>query len=285
MRRLLASVFGIGVLFSSLPSDAQDTTVVATEAVDPLDEAEARSHFDAGYAYFQEARYEDALREFDRAYDLSPRPALLFNMSQCYERLGRLDEAIRYLERFIGASPPPSDRPFQERRLANLRARQEDGTTNDEEPVELIAPDSARDVAATNNVSPPSEPLESVAGVSDSQSAGVEENESSGRALAYTFLGVGAAGLITMGVAGGLALSEKSRLQTECVGGCPESETTSLRTRALVADIGLAVGIAGGLVGLVLLLTAGRDDDAEARTQVAPAFGPNLAGATLHVRY
>lgn len=255
------------------------------EAVDPLDEAEARSHFDAGYAYFQEARYEDALREFDRAYELSPRPALLFNMSQCYERLGRLDEAIRYLERFIGASPPPSDRPFQERRLANLRARQQNGTTNNEEPVELIAPDSARDVAAMDVASLPSESTEQVPRHVPVPQGEDATRESSGRGLAYAFLGIGAAGLITTGVAGGLALSEKSRLQTECVGGCPESETTSLRTRALVADIGLAVGLAGGVVGLILLLTSGRDDSDERRTQVAPTLGSNEAGATLRVRY
>lgn len=65
----------------------------------------------------------------------------------------------------------------------------------------------------------------------------------------------------------------------------PESETTSLRTRALVADIGLGVGIAGAAVGLILLLTFGNEDASEASTQFAPPIGPRAAGATLRVRY
>lgn len=277
MRLLLAVAVSF---FLGSAAQAQDMQPEGARSVDPMDESEARSHFDAGYAYFQEARYDDALREFERAYELSPRPALLFNMSQCYERLGRLDEAIRYLEQFISTTPPPADRAFQERRLSNLRARQESGTTDTTEPVELIAPDSARDVVSPTPESqqasePPHEESEIEA-----------PHASSGRGLAYAFLGVGAAGLITTGVAGGLALSEKSRLQTDCgSAGCPESETTSLRTRALVADIGLGVGIAGAVVGLILLLTSGSDDAEEARAQVAPTLGPNAAGATLRVRY
>lgn len=275
MMRLLLAVAVSFFLGSAV--QAQDIQPAAARSLDPMDESEARSHFDAGYAYFQEARYDDALREFERAYDLSPRPALLFNMSQCYERLGRLDEAIRYLEQFINTTPPPTDRAFQERRLSNLRARQESGTTDTTEPVELIAPDSARDV-----VSPSAESLQR----SEPRHEEPEIEASSGRGLAYAFLGIGAVGLITMGVSGGLALSEKSRLQTDCgSAGCPESETTSLRTRALVADIGLGVGVAGAVVGLILLLTSGSDDAEEARAQVAPTLGPNTAGATLRVRY
>lgn len=215
MRCLFAAVL-VSCAFFAPSVQAQDSVAAKTVPDEQaLNEYEARSHFDAGYSYFQEARYDDALREFERAYELSQRPALLFNMSQCYERLGRLDEAIRYLDRFIGASPPPEDRPFQERRLANLRARQQDGTTNDGEPVELIAPDSARDVAATDGASPRSQSREPVPPL-DPPNGEREANEPSGRGLAYTFLGIGAAGLITTGVAGGLALSEKSRLRTEC---------------------------------------------------------------------
>ena len=165
MGRLLAGVLSLSVLLFSLSIEAQDAVVAEP---DPLDEAEARSHFDAGYSYFQEARYDDALTEFTRAYELSPRPALLFNMSQCYERLGRLDEAIRYLEQFIHADP--ADRAFQERRLANLRVRQQGDTPDMDEPSELIAPDSARDVTSSSSPGPggagsaepatPSRPLE-----------------------------------------------------------------------------------------------------------------------------
>ncbi|MFT5356214.1 MAG: tetratricopeptide (TPR) repeat protein [Polyangiales bacterium] len=287
MRYVFAYTLTVSAMLCSLPVQSQDTLdpVVSPETRSDQEsgEAEARSHFAAGFSYFQEARYDDALTEFGRAYELSSRPALLFNMSQCYERLGRLDEAIRYLEQFITSNPPPADRAFQERRLANLRARQQGtGTPDIEEPGELIAPDSVRDVASTPGVTTesPMEPAE----LTPDRLGIAAPHSLSHRPLAYAFLGIGAAGLITMGVAGGLALSEKSRLQDDCVAGCEESETTSLRTRALVADIGLGLGIAGAAIGLILLLTSD-DDDNDASAQVVPSIGPNAAGATLHLRY
>ena len=85
---------------------------------------EARIHFEAGSLHYQEANYEAALGEFERAYELSELPALLFNMSQCHERLGHLSEAISTLEGFIAGTEDGPEKARQERRLTNLQRRQ-----------------------------------------------------------------------------------------------------------------------------------------------------------------
>ncbi len=57
-------------------------------------EAEARSVFDAGQTAFTAGHYADALVYFKRSYALSRRPALLFNIGLCHDRLREDTEAI-----------------------------------------------------------------------------------------------------------------------------------------------------------------------------------------------
>ena len=102
--------------------------------------------------------------------------------------------------------------------------------------------------------------------------------------MAWAGFGIGGAGLITMAVSGGLALSEKGNLEDR---GCPESgdncDSGSLKTRSIVADIGLGLAVVGVTLGVVGLLVGGSDDDpdAEARVRVDPYAGRNSAGAIV----
>lgn len=82
----------------------------------------AKGHFLAGQAYYQQARYNEAIREFEEAYRLSAKPALLFNLAQAYERLGKLEKTVEYLQTYL-AAPDIKDRPAVEERLKNLQAR------------------------------------------------------------------------------------------------------------------------------------------------------------------
>jgi tetratricopeptide (TPR) repeat protein len=87
------------------------------------DETLARAHTTSARSYYEQADYVHALREFDEAYRLSRRPALLYNIAACQERLGRLDEAIGALEQYLRDLPLASDRDSVEQRVKNLRAR------------------------------------------------------------------------------------------------------------------------------------------------------------------
>lgn len=74
------------------------------------DQAQARLLFENGERLYDEGRYEQAIVAFREAYDLSRRPALLYNMANAYERLGRLEEAVDALNAFrIHASPDQQD--------------------------------------------------------------------------------------------------------------------------------------------------------------------------------
>ncbi|HBQ18256.1 MAG TPA: hypothetical protein DEF51_46395, partial [Myxococcales bacterium] len=64
--------------------------------------------FEVGTWHYETGDYRDAIREFERALELSQRSRLYDNLAACHEHLGELTQAADYLERFINASPPVS---------------------------------------------------------------------------------------------------------------------------------------------------------------------------------
>ncbi|MCC6215854.1 MAG: tetratricopeptide repeat protein [Polyangiaceae bacterium] len=89
-------------------------------------DAEAKALFQAGRAAYEAGRFEDALGHFQRAYELSGRSALLYNVGLAADRARKDDVAIQAYERFLAAEPESSLRGEVEARLGLLkRARDE----------------------------------------------------------------------------------------------------------------------------------------------------------------
>lgn len=86
------------------------------------DDARARELYDNGAVLYEEGRYEDAVAAFEEAYKLSRRPALLFNIANALERLGRYEEALDVLSRYR-AYAPADERETLDRRISNLERR------------------------------------------------------------------------------------------------------------------------------------------------------------------
>jgi hypothetical protein len=85
--------------------------------------ANARQHFLAGQNYYTQGRYEKAIEEFEEAYRLDPRPLLLFNISQAWEKMGDLAKSLDFLKRFLEAEPDNDDRTTLLSKVANLESR------------------------------------------------------------------------------------------------------------------------------------------------------------------
>jgi tetratricopeptide (TPR) repeat protein len=101
----------------SIPAFAQIKT-----AVPPADDVEAaKAHFAAGSAYYEQANYQDAVKEFNEAYRLSHRSDLLYNIALCYERLAQYDNAIKALEQYLADKPNAPDKVTIETRIANYQ--------------------------------------------------------------------------------------------------------------------------------------------------------------------
>jgi hypothetical protein len=82
------------------------------------------------------------------------------------------------------------------------------------------------------------------------------------RKVGYASLGVGAAGFVVGGIAGGLFLAKRAELERDCPAShcAPELEQNVARYRQLgaISTVGFVVGAVGAATGAVLLLSAPR---------------------------
>ncbi len=93
----------------------------------PAAEAEvtqqAKVHFRRGTELYRQARYREAIGEFEAAYRLRPHGVIQYNLAQCHERLGDLAAALGAYHEYLRAVPEAEDRATVNAAMANLAAR------------------------------------------------------------------------------------------------------------------------------------------------------------------
>ena len=85
----------------------------------------AKAHFEAATRLYDIHEYVKALEEYKAAYLAKPDPAFLFNVGQCYRRLGKFDQALEFYREYLKKTPP--DDPNR----ANVEARIKDTDNSD----------------------------------------------------------------------------------------------------------------------------------------------------------
>lgn len=75
----------------------------------PSEAKHVPSHHEVGERLFAEGRYEQAVAEFRKAYELEARPEFLLQIGRSYERIGHSDKARYFFQRYL--STAPSDAP------------------------------------------------------------------------------------------------------------------------------------------------------------------------------
>ena len=131
------------------PSSAQD--------------AEAQALFHAGRVAFTDGRFDDALGYFRRSYELSQRPALLYNIGNAADRLQREPEALEAFERYLELQPEAPNAREVEGRIRVLRAH--------------IEADAASATAAPSELDAASAPIQEPIDEAPTQSGGGVESE------------------------------------------------------------------------------------------------------------
>jgi tetratricopeptide (TPR) repeat protein len=109
------------------------TPSVRAQSAATAEDREARKQFEAGAEAYEAEQYERALECFQKAYDLSPRPVLLFNIAKTEDKLERKREARDHYKRFLAAVPDAANRTQVERRIDEL------GTEIAREPPPTVA--------------------------------------------------------------------------------------------------------------------------------------------------
>ncbi|MBP6630543.1 MAG: hypothetical protein KBG28_00335 [Kofleriaceae bacterium] len=65
------------------------------------EQKEADRHFKSGVALFGEAKFGEALAEFERAYEIAPHPLVLYNIAGCHRELSQYGQAVKFYRRFL----------------------------------------------------------------------------------------------------------------------------------------------------------------------------------------
>jgi tetratricopeptide (TPR) repeat protein len=103
MRRWLALTSVISLLAAPAHAEPPRPDEVR-EAVDPS--TQAAQHFEAALDHYRAGHYKDALGELEEAYGLDPTGKdLVYNLAVVSEKLGRFDDAIHYLTRYLELEP------------------------------------------------------------------------------------------------------------------------------------------------------------------------------------
>jgi len=85
------------------------------------DAAAARDHAQKATTFYKLAKYDDAIREFEAAYEAKADPALLYNIAQCHRLAGHDGEALRLYRNYLRDAPRGPYRSQAEEWIATLQ--------------------------------------------------------------------------------------------------------------------------------------------------------------------
>ena len=302
--RIGSTLLALSLSTASLLAHAQ--TAPATEASASAADAEekARAHFRLGRAYYDNGDFAQAAVEFESAYRISQRAALLYNIYLAYRDANDTRHAADALRKYLQLEAKVENRGQLESRLAALDRSLADGSA----PTPTVA------AATQPNTSDPSQPanLQPAAATSNATSelaapveatANVEPGPSSRPLpiLPIVLMGTGGAMVVGSIITGVMTLGKKSDLsdaQAQCTKAenCQtllparvaelKAEQSSGKTLALVTDILLFGGLAVAGTGAVLFfLHPGRTEQPPAATTAALACAPGGCMGTLRTQF
>lgn len=235
------------------------------------DEAEAR--FGRGTELHRQGRFAEAAEEFLAAWRLSHRTELLYNAYVAYRDAADTRRAAEALREYLDVEPRARNRPMLQAQLAAMDAQLRAAT-----PAPAPAPAPA---VAT----PPTAPSAPAASVTVRPPAPTEPPRRS-LALPIALISGGGVALLAGAVLGVTVLSTESDLSSSCAGRVCDpalrDEADAARTRAVVTDVLLGVGLASAAAGLIVLLSSRGDAHGPV---VGAACAPGGCAARLRVTF
>jgi tetratricopeptide (TPR) repeat protein len=100
--------------------------VLAGGAAEDKATKQARHHFERGEKLFALGRFQEALVEYEAAFELRPLPGFLFNIGQCHRNLGDYDAAIFSFRKYLELSPGAANREAVEGLIEELEGKKAD---------------------------------------------------------------------------------------------------------------------------------------------------------------
>jgi tetratricopeptide (TPR) repeat protein len=116
-----AAVFLIAIA-SLLPVRASGQAKTPTPANVATEKAEAKLYFDRGTVHFNLDEWSQAIEMFKAAYRVFPDPNLLYNIAQCYRKMGKPAEALKFYKNYLRERPDAPNRAEVGKRIDEMQA-------------------------------------------------------------------------------------------------------------------------------------------------------------------
>ncbi|MBX7192598.1 MAG: hypothetical protein K1X94_11100 [Sandaracinaceae bacterium] len=200
----------------------------------PPSEVAARGHYLMGREHYEAARFDEAAREFQEAYDLSHRPQLFYNLFLAHRDAGHTRDAAAALRQYVEAVPDAPQIEVLRGRLAVLEAQvaEEDARERD-----------ARAEAQTSDA------LTTTTGTPASSATSAPSDANVGP---WAVIGVGGALAVGAIVTGALAATTYGDISASCPDDrCPAGYDLDGR-RSSGSALALTTDVLGGLAAATL---------------------------------
>lgn len=221
--------------------------LVASPALAQDAETQARTRFEAGRTSFAAGEYEEALHDFERAYELSPRPELLYNIGSAAERSAHDQGALDAYRAFVIALPDHESRDDVDRRIVVLEAR-------------LRAHASLVEPTPEPTLAPPTVPPT------------VRTEERGGWLLSWVALGATALAGGAAGLSWALANDAYGSLEQSCYArGCSDAQIASSDVQARLDATTAMLVVSGVLAAATIVLFI---VEAPSTVETSVAIGP-----------
>jgi len=275
---VLLTVFVL--LFSFHASNA------AAQAGDSSSDGEARTRFEEGRAAYDAGRFDDAARAFQRAYLLSPRYALLFNIGQSQLRAGHDAQALAAFEAFLRQAPDTdthhaevTERVHILRSMGVTADAATAATTTASETTTTTTPTETTTTTTTTAVTPEPtpEPTPVPAPAEDSGGPGIAP---------WIVVGGGGALLVTGIILMAIGASDASSVTGAADGAMWSSLMGAANDANVLWGVGLGLGIAGLAAiggGLAWALVGGSSPRSDQHASVGPSLGLRFTGTGLRL--
>ncbi len=111
MMRAIVVILALGLALVAAPRGAAAEDA-ATRA--------AKRHFTKGEKLFALGRFDEALVQYEKAFEAKPLPGFLFNIAQCHRNLGNVDQAIFSYRKYLREAPDAENREAVEQQIDEL---------------------------------------------------------------------------------------------------------------------------------------------------------------------
>jgi iron complex outermembrane receptor protein len=272
---------------------------------------QARQHYVTGTQQYDLGHWDDAIREFEKAYELRPDPSFLYNLAQAYRRKGDAKRALDLYRNYLVKVPRTPQRAEIEERIKGLQKQIDDAASPQPAPPGLeptVTPPASGPAAvpapaetpATSSppavpaltppatASPPAEqPGQAAPATTSAPSptvadAAATEPAPRGRGLRIAGIVCGAVGVAS--IATGVVFGLKARSLSNKVAGAttfnPSDDSAGLRAETLQWGFYIGGAVVGAAGAALYYFGVRAARTTPSGLSLAPVLGPGTAGVS-----